>query len=342
MKRIPLVRKVVLEPAIAFLRSEGVPVERHLRRAKLSAPTVETLESIIPLHQLCVFLNSVSRAEGIPDLGFHIAGRLGIQSLGAYGRLVMQAFTLHEFIQLSTEWIASYNSGLRIWMERHGQQAKYCQQYDETLSPGLTREIVHLGLANALAHASLAVGAPFRPQRIELSTDPIDLGDYFPQLKDRSVEFNRSHTAVWFDHRLLSQPLPACEETSTIREVSDDERSGFLATAPRSELMGQLEQVIESTLGHSGIGLQLTAWTIGTSTRTLQRRLAEENQAFGRFLQSIRFRNAQKLLREPAMPLAEIARRLSYADPANFIRAFKGWTGVGPSEFRKLHYRDQA
>jgi AraC-like DNA-binding protein len=37
------------------------------------------------------------------------------------------------------------------------------------------------------------------------------------------------------------------------------------------------------------------------------------------------------------MPLKEIAKWLGYTELANFIRAFKRWTGVGPNEFRRLH-----
>ena len=55
---------------------------------------------------------------------------------------------------------------------------RYCQKYDESLSSGITQEVVHLGLANALSHASLAVGDNFKPRRIALPTDPIELGDY--------------------------------------------------------------------------------------------------------------------------------------------------------------------
>jgi len=41
------------------------------------------------------------------------------------------------------------------------------------------------------------------------------------------------------------------------------------------------------------------------------------------------------------MLLTEIAGRLGYSDLPNFIRAFKRWTGVGPNEFRRLHYDDK-
>ena len=84
MKPIPLVRKAALAPAVSYLAGEGVPVNRYLRRAKLLAPTPETLESLMPLHQMCDFLSSVAREQGLDDLGFRIAGQLGIESLGSF------------------------------------------------------------------------------------------------------------------------------------------------------------------------------------------------------------------------------------------------------------------
>ena len=89
------------------------------------------------------------------------------------------------------------------------------------------------------------------------------------------------------------------------------------ATAPASDPIDQLEQVIESAL---------------------QRRLSEQGESFSCLLQGIQFRRAQRLLQDLGMPLTPIAKRLGYTDLANFIRAFKRWTGVGPNEYRRLHY----
>jgi AraC-like DNA-binding protein len=98
-----------------------------------------------------------------------------------------------------------------------------------------------------------------------------------------------------------------------LQRIRDTEQQRFIDGAPSSSLLGQLEQILESSLGWSAIGLQTAASIVGTSPRTLQRRLAEEGVDFSRLLQSIRFRSAQRLLRDPELPLAEISRRLSYA-----------------------------
>ena len=90
MQPIPLIRKVVLAPAISYLAGEGVPVDRYLRLAKLSAPTPETLDSLIPLHQLCDFLDLTAHEQGLDDLGFRIAGQHGIEILGSFGRLISE------------------------------------------------------------------------------------------------------------------------------------------------------------------------------------------------------------------------------------------------------------
>ena len=82
VESIPLFREVTLTPAISCVAEEGVSVERHLRRAGLSTPSPETIETLVPLHQVCDFLSSVARAEGICDLGLRIAGQQGIDHLG--------------------------------------------------------------------------------------------------------------------------------------------------------------------------------------------------------------------------------------------------------------------
>ena len=68
------------------------------------------------------------------------------------------------------------------------------------------------------------------------------------------------------------------------------------------------------------------------------RRLAAEGTGFGALLREVREERAQALLRRPSLAIEEIAWRLGFHDPDAFSRAFRAWTGLSPSEFRRaLH-----
>ena len=70
------------------------------------------------------------------------------------------------------------------------------------------------------------------------------------------------------------------------------------------------------------------------SARTLQRRLEEEQTRFTEVLDRARLDLARRLLADPALPLADVAFRLGFADLAAFSRAFKRWTGKPPGQWR--------
>ena len=73
------------------------------------------------------------------------------------------------------------------------------------------------------------------------------------------------------------------------------------------------------------------AGAVALSVRTLQRRLAAEGTTFGALLDEFRRGEAARLVGDGAATVGEAARRLGYAEPASFTRAFRRWHGVAPS-----------
>jgi len=82
-------------------------------------------------------------------------------------------------------------------------------------------------------------------------------------------------------------------------------------------------------------GLSRVAHQLGYSERSLSRFLAGEQTSYRQLLDRTRYRLASELLRYSGIPIAEIAERLGYGDPANFNRAFRRWSGRSPGEFRQ-------
>jgi AraC-like DNA-binding protein len=71
-------------------------------------------------------------------------------------------------------------------------------------------------------------------------------------------------------------------------------------------------------------------------TRTLQRRIAEEGSSFRELLSDARRELARLSLQHPSLGLSKMASLLGYEDPNSFLRAFRMWEGVTPSEWRAM------
>jgi AraC-like DNA-binding protein len=89
------------------------------------------------------------------------------------------------------------------------------------------------------------------------------------------------------------------------------------------------------------ISLEAVAGQLGTSPRTLQRRLNQHGISFWALLEHSRFEIAAALLCETNLQVQEIAARLGYSTPSGFARAFGKWSGVSPSAFRNIGIRHQ-
>jgi AraC-like DNA-binding protein len=75
------------------------------------------------------------------------------------------------------------------------------------------------------------------------------------------------------------------------------------------------------------------AW--GVTTRTVIRRLAENDARFGDLRAAQQLEMARRMLDDAGYTVSEVGYLLGYGDPANFGRAFKRLTGKSPSEYRR-------
>jgi AraC-like DNA-binding protein len=84
--------------------------------------------------------------------------------------------------------------------------------------------------------------------------------------------------------------------------------------------------------GYSAI--EEAARRLAMSKRTLQRQLSQEASSYKEVLNSTRQELAQHYLARSTISPPEISFLLGYQDSNSFLRAFKGWTGTTPGEYR--------
>jgi AraC-like DNA-binding protein len=104
---------------------------------------------------------------------------------------------------------------------------------------------------------------------------------------------------------------------------------GTVSKRVRTRLIEQLPS------GH--VSQESIASSLFMSTRTLQRKLQEENTSYKELLTETRHELAMRYMASSSSPVSEVAYLLGFSEVGNFTRAFKRWTGMAPTEFRSRH-----
>jgi AraC-like DNA-binding protein len=75
------------------------------------------------------------------------------------------------------------------------------------------------------------------------------------------------------------------------------------------------------------------------SSRSLHRQLREEGASLQGLKDEARSERARELLLRTSRPVKQVAAAVGFRNEKSFIRAFRGWTGASPSDFRGMRSR---
>lgn len=154
----------------------------------------------------------------------------------------------------------------------------------------------------------------------------------FVHMFSGAVAFGAVHAAMRFDARYLALPLRRDEralgqmlQRALPLTVVQYRRDRLLVQQVRQLLQAQAERP------HSAPAL---AQTLNVSARTLHRQLREEGASLQQLKDEVRCEEAKALLWRSSRPVKQIAAAVGFRNEKSFIRAFRGWTGTTPAEFR--------
>ena len=95
-----------------------------------------------------------------------------------------------------------------------------------------------------------------------------------------------------------------------------------------------MKAILKRLLAGSRPGIEDVAKELGLSSRTLQRRLADDRVTFQQLTQEARRELARHYLLHSSLELNQTAYLLGYEDAHSFFRAFQQWEGSSPGEWR--------
>ncbi|HUA38098.1 MAG TPA: AraC family transcriptional regulator ligand-binding domain-containing protein [Candidatus Sulfopaludibacter sp.] len=150
------------------------------------------------------------------------------------------------------------------------------------------------------------------------------------------VRFKAGRNALVYRSRDLDRPFVThnAELLALTGAQLETELQEWKAGADVAE---QVKHTLKRSLAGRRPTLQQVARELGTSTRSLQRRLTEVHITFQQLVEDTRRELARHYLKHSAVELNEAAYLLGYEDANSFFRAFHLWEGASPGEWRTRH-----
>ncbi|MEO8589477.1 MAG: AraC family transcriptional regulator ligand-binding domain-containing protein [Flavobacteriales bacterium] len=147
------------------------------------------------------------------------------------------------------------------------------------------------------------------------------------------VKFKAERNAIVF--RTADLDLPFTTHNAELLAIVGAQLDQDLkARKSASDVGSQVKHALKRSLAGKRPALQDVASEVGMSPRTLQRKLADASITFQHVVEETRRELAHHYLKQSAVELNETAYLLGYEDANSFFRAFHGWEGVTPGEWR--------
>lgn len=169
------------------------------------------------------------------------------------------------------------------------------------------------------------VGAPYVSQAYEQATSAVF---------NCPLQFDANNSSVRgpaeiLQRRLVHTPesLKQFLENSVYELIAMSERPASTTAAIRSLIAQEFTEGMPSFKEMAGF--------LHCSESSLRRRLQQENTSYQAIKDQLRCEFALDHLRNRDTRINELAELLGFAEPSSFVRSFKSWVGMTPSEYRE-------
>lgn len=319
---------------LELARERGVAREAVLSGLGIPEQVWTTADARLSLLQVSAMLYRAVRLGRAPALGYEIGLRSGLTSHGFISYGVMSYATLRQGIEFGIKFLPLRLPNLQMRLVEDGAHSGV-EVFETTPQHAVRRLVFDLflvGLWRIALHLLRGEGGTGRAG-IELWFDYAE-PDYYARYRERlpPARFLMGSNQLRFPTALLDRPLPTANAvTAALVEQQCARELQLLGLA--GDFPAQVRAALVNPDGGYA-GLEEVSLRLRLSSRTLKRRLREHQLSFQQLLDEVRRSDSMRLLRDGNLKVEEVARRVAYADPANFTRAFRKWTGITPSAYR--------
>jgi AraC-like DNA-binding protein len=164
-------------------------------------------------------------------------------------------------------------------------------------------------------------------------SQPSDISEY-QRIFDCPILFDQPMVEIHFPPQYAE--LPIIQHDPVMQKMMDAHAERLLQQFTHNDgFLGDVRKVLIDAMANDNASLEYVASELALTPRTLQRRLSEQDETFKSMLDKTRKALALTYINQSFISLPDLTYLLGFSDQTAFQRAFKKWTGLTPSKYRK-------
>lgn len=328
MTSLPIVRAAHLIVVQRVLREMGMPVDRAL--AECGLPAIEDLapDDYVSVHAALMWAARCSRDMGSSELGFLGAARSSLSTFGpGLQRAVLNAVNGRMRLNAFLRFVPTEQSALVVTVRKEPQAIRVACDLDGFRAHPALAASEWLQVHAIISIVRSVAGRSWTPPEITFVSRESPSYAALDQYGNTRILCGQPSTSVLVPEHLLSTP---CNGTH-----GGEPGSGAALDPEGWHFEDALRRLIRPYLGTGCPGIGQAAELAGMSTRSLQRKLAEQGCSYSSLVQEARYEIACGLLADPGVKIIDVAFAAGYEHPQHFARAFRHMAGVSPRAYRR-------
>lgn len=316
-----------------LLKELGVDPALWLKQFELCLDDVGKSHHTMPLEKFVTLLQQGAEEFNCLDFGLRLGSKQDFRILGPLGLLLQNSETPRQALASARSFM-SYHNQSEFWdHSQHGHQV-YLKRYEIFHDYADTRQYKELSLSACFQLCRLLLGENFQGTRIEFQHAPLSDKKVYDQYFKMPVVFNSECDQMVVPAQYLDRSIE--NANAAVQQFTQHYLTQFKKENDHDTVQ-QISTLIQQTISYQDQSIDHIAQLLGTSRRTLQRRLKDKGVVFKELLNDIRIKTAKWYLTSSQVDITLLSEILGYSDVSGFSRAFKKKTGIAPLAWRKTY-----
>lgn len=272
--------------------------------------------------------------SGDPALGLTVGKGPMLFEYGVWGYAIMSCATAGEAMNVAFKYWEL--NGALVDVEIKMEEDRILWEISPSFTVNderLIRFAVEEFLSTTAVACEFLFGQPLNAVCVHVSYPMPDHAERYRSMIRCPVIFDSDNTVLVLERELMN--LPTVTGHLSMKHHCENLCQELMLKLSRADKMiGSIRQLVIQSMGRFPKAEDM-AQQLSMSPRTFYRRLRERNTSYQAILDEVRAELSMSYLDHTHLSVDQISDLIGFTETTTFRRAFKKWTGLSPSEFRK-------